>query len=83
MFFFFFAILIGNADGDVVPRRRKKDFPNESSKSANRSSHKEIDREVVKWESDGLAGNIVESPDGKLTVFSKFRMLLGRYIADE
>jgi hypothetical protein len=67
--FFFLTILIGNA-GDEVPRKRRKDFPNESPKSSNRSSQKESDKEeIVKWESDGLAGYIVQSPDGKLTVF--------------
>jgi hypothetical protein len=74
-----FAILIGNAEDEVPRKRRKKDFPTESSKSANRSSRKESEREeIVKWESDGLAGYNVESPDGKSTVFFKFRNLLRR-----
>ncbi|XP_023708099.1 uncharacterized protein LOC111864808 isoform X3 [Cryptotermes secundus] len=55
----------GNAEDEEAPRRRRKDFSNNSSKSANRSNRKESDREeTVKWESDGQAGFIVESPDG-------------------
>lgn len=67
-----FTILIGNAEDEEAPRKRRKDFSNDSSKFANRSNRKESDREeIVKWESDGQAGFIVESPDGELTVFFK------------
>jgi hypothetical protein len=72
-----FTILIGNAEDQVPRKRRKKDFLNESSKSANRSSRKESEREeIVKWESDGLAGYNVESPDGKSTVFFKIQKFI-------
>jgi hypothetical protein len=73
-----FTILIGNAEDEEAPRKRRKDFSNDSSKSANRSNRKESDREeTVKWESDVQAGFIVGSPDGELTVFFKIQNIFG------
>jgi hypothetical protein len=71
------TILIGNAEHEEAPRKKRKDFSNDSPKSANRSNHKENDREeILNWESAGQAGFIVESPDGELAVFFKVHNII-------
>jgi hypothetical protein len=77
--------MAGNAEDDEASRRRRKEFSDDTSKSGNRSSCRENDKEeIIKWEPDGQDGYIVESADGELTlVFSKFRVVLGKQIADQ
>jgi hypothetical protein len=61
-----------------APRKRKKDFLDDSSKSTNRSSRKESGKEeLMKWKTDRQSGYTVESTDGELTFF-KVRSILGR-----
>jgi hypothetical protein len=65
-----YVILAGNVQEEGAPRKRKKDFLDDSSKSASRSSRKESGKEeVMKWKTDGHSGYTVESADGELTFF--------------
>jgi hypothetical protein len=65
-----YLILAGNIQEDGVPRKRKKDFLDDSSKSTSRSSRKESGKEeIMKWKTDGEPGYTVESNDGELTYF--------------
>jgi hypothetical protein len=77
VFFNVYIILAGNMQEEGAPRKRKKDFLDDSSKSTGRSSRKECGKEeIMKWKTDGQSGYTVESNDGELTFFkvwSSFR----------
>jgi hypothetical protein len=65
-----YVILAGNIKEERAPRKRKKDFLDDSSKSTGRSSRKESCKEEIrKWKTDGQSGYTVESTDGELTFF--------------
>lgn len=65
----FFTILAGNTEDDDAPRKRRKDFLDDSSKSTSTSNRRVNEREeMLKWEPDGQDSYIVESPDGELTL---------------
>jgi hypothetical protein len=62
-----YLILAGSTHEEGAPRKRKRDFLDDSSKSTNRSSRKEnVKEEIVKWQTDEWAGYTVESADGEL-----------------
>jgi hypothetical protein len=64
-----YIILAGSTQEEGVPHKRKKDFLDDSSKSTNRSSRKEIGKEEIKWQTDDRAGYTVGSADGELAFF--------------
>jgi hypothetical protein len=74
-----FIILAGNAQEEGAPRKRKKDFLDDSSKPTNRSSRKESGKEeIIKLQSDRQTSYTVENADSELTFFkvwSIFRKL--------
>jgi len=60
-----------------APRKRKKDFLDDSSKPTSRSSRKESGKEeIMKWKTDGQSGYTVESTDGELTFFKVWSIFI-------
>jgi len=75
-FFNMYIILAGNIQEEGTPRKRKKDFLDDSSKSTNRLSRKESGKEeIMKWKTDGQSGYTVESTDGELTFFKMWSIV--------